>query len=762
MITINRKNPTSGEVTSSLVNASDSAGLHFNGTSGNIDIASPPDLGTKFSFEFVVQADSIPASGYSYLTDFGNGGRFAITVINEELAIYDTYEREFSGATFLSDLKVHHVVVTVDGTSAIAYDNGNQVGTLTIAASNIDSCSDAKIGSRFDGTPFFDGTFYRCRFWNKTLSQPEVTSVYESASIDFADQYGSQTDKTTNGTFASDTGWTKGTGWTITGGNAVATAAGDGSQIYQVVTGLTIGKRYRMSLTVNGFTDGSVNAYFAEAGQPGVTTPTLTGTGTATIEGVATGTSQYVSVVSRTAASDFTVSEITLNEIGCVSDYDLSYAQPEISTIVQNRSGSGDATAVGGVTQITAIEQLNSKSARIGTTAATPADGDLLVSGNVGVGVVPAATVADYTALEMGGLTNISAKTGAAVAGNPTVISNNAFIDANNFNTGWKRLIEAACSQHLMVDGTHKLRVAGTAVTTGAITWTDALTIDSAGLVQVASTPSDTVGTVGFSLKDAGNAIEFGLRLDAANKDLHIDRYYAGAWHGPVITFDRSSGNVGIGATPTDPDGYSTALNVKGGSATNGAAIYLGNTANENSLRLSNWSGTGYVTVRGAYPLYIGTNNTTRVTIDGTSGLATFSAGIAFQSATTGTGTTASGYTLDAYEVGTFTPTVTSATGTITTASATGTYTRVGRVVSATYDITVTTNGTGAGTLNATLPFTGSANNSYAIGREVTAVGFSITGTIGTGLVSLVKTSNDLYPAADGYRLKCSTVYQAA
>ena len=43
--------------------------------------------------------------------------------------------------------------------------------------------------------------------------------------------------------------------------------------------------------------------------------------------------------------------------------------------------------------------------------------------------------------------------------------------------------------------------------------------------------------------------------------------------------------------------------------------IYVGNTADENSLRLSNWGGQGYVTVRGAQPLYLGTSNATRVTV---------------------------------------------------------------------------------------------------------------------------------------------------
>ena len=53
-INIIKKNPTPGETTSTLVEASDSGyGLKFDGAGGNVDIPTVPDLGTKFSFEFL-------------------------------------------------------------------------------------------------------------------------------------------------------------------------------------------------------------------------------------------------------------------------------------------------------------------------------------------------------------------------------------------------------------------------------------------------------------------------------------------------------------------------------------------------------------------------------------------------------------------------------------------------------------------------------------------------------------------------------------
>jgi len=70
----------------------------------------------------------------------------------------------------------------------------------------------------------------------------------------------------------------------------------------------------------------------------------------------------------------------------CVTDLDFAFANPEMSLQIRSRSGAGDATASVGISQVTPIEQLNSKSARIGTSAATPADGELLVSGKISSG----------------------------------------------------------------------------------------------------------------------------------------------------------------------------------------------------------------------------------------------------------------------------------------------------------------------------------------------------------------------------------------
>tara|TARA_R110002020_G_scaffold372153_2_gene583665 strand:- start:12529 stop:15738 length:3210 start_codon:yes stop_codon:yes gene_type:complete len=401
------KTTSGGEIITNLINASDGAGLHFDGTSGSIGFT-PPDLGTKLSFEFIIQADSWGSN--QYLIDFGTGGRFFIS--SESGNSYNLGVFSVTGSTtsfgvkILDDLKVHHLVVTVDGTSAILYDNGNQVSTATLAHSpNIDSCSAAKIGANFPADDlFFNGTIYRARFWNKTLSSTDVTSVYESASIDFVDQWGSQTSKILNGTaWTGATGSTKPNSWTlgIAGTYTIDSSSGSGSEpalkisrstnntpyIYQVFTA-EIGKKYRVKYRVRNIDATKVSVGIgsvAVAEQYNLSE--YTSTSWADYEETFTATTTVFSVYVLLTATGGTqsayIDSLVVDQIGCVSDFDLAYANPTQSTIVQNRSGSGDGTAAGGVTQISPIEQLNSKALSVGTSAASPPDGEISVTKSV-------------------------------------------------------------------------------------------------------------------------------------------------------------------------------------------------------------------------------------------------------------------------------------------------------------------------------------------------------------------------------------------
>ena len=151
MITVNKANPTPGEITSSLTGSTgDGSGLRFDGAAGNFT-GTPPDLGTKFSFELVVSSSDWNTDGY--FIDFSSGGRFIFGSNGSEIAVFDQTSWKKFGVQILDDNKVHHLVVTIDGTSATLFDNGNQVATQTISTGhNIDSCGALSVGPGATGT----------------------------------------------------------------------------------------------------------------------------------------------------------------------------------------------------------------------------------------------------------------------------------------------------------------------------------------------------------------------------------------------------------------------------------------------------------------------------------------------------------------------------------------------------------------------------------------------------------------------------------
>ncbi len=375
-----------GEIIRELINSSDGQGLHFDGAAGSIPFT-PVDLGTKYSFEFVVKADSLSgAANANYLVAFQGGGNAIFGHNSGNLSFYSVGAWYSLGVNPLSDLKVHHIVLTIDGTTATVFDNGNQTGTVTIATSNIDSCSTAAIGSNAAGSAgFFNGSLYRARFYNKTLTQAEVDNAYQSVDIPFADEYGSETELSsasfTNSGFTGFSG--SATGFTASG-------SANGNAAYKNQT-FTDGKKFRIKFTV---TDGeSANLYFnfrTSSGGGGSNTGNIISSskGVASSNALqATETGDYELIVDSlgsaasyrfVAAADVgavNISGFSIVQIGAVSDYDLAFANPTQSLMVQDRAGVADGTSSAtGVSQTQKIPQLNATAIAAGAGPVTPAD----------------------------------------------------------------------------------------------------------------------------------------------------------------------------------------------------------------------------------------------------------------------------------------------------------------------------------------------------------------------------------------------------
>lgn len=109
----------------------------------------------------------------------------------------------------------------------------------------------------------------------------------------------------------------------------------------------------------------------------------------------------------------------------------------------------------------------------------------------------------------------------------------------------------------------------------------------------------------------------------------------------------------------------------------------------------------------------------------------------------------------------TYTPTVTTGSGTITTlGTVSGRYVIIGKLTIVQVDVAITTNGTGAGNIQATLPNT-SAANYYGAGREVASTGKELD-TVTSGTKLILTAYDNSYPGGSGFRVQGSAVYEAA
>ena len=201
---------------------------------------------------------------------------------------------------------------------------------------------------------------------------------------------------------------------------------------------------------------------------------------------------------------------------------------------------------------------------------------------------------------------------------------------------------------------------------------------------------------------------------------------------------------------------------------TNGTQLTLSNTGGDLRVGVETSTGGGLQTGTAAYAAVFGSqaNRPTQITSNG-SVVATFnpnglglgsavpSSGIGITFPATASNSTDSN-TLDDYEEGTWTPTVTAFTGSLTTVgTVVGNYRKIGSLVNVFFGVTITTNGTGSnGILVASMPFPFASGVKFAsAGQETDNVGFGLT-IANSGASSMgVRKSDATYPGANGYVL---------
>ena len=129
-----------------------------------------------------------------------------------------------------------HTVTFVGGNTALVFSAN---GTTTLSIDNV-SVKEVLVAPA-------DLTFTRA----SSATRVNAEGLIEEASVI------STTEEVTNGNFATDSDWTKETGWSITGGNLIATSV-SGTAAYQVGSGLVSGKKYQVQFEITEYTTGAV------------------------------------------------------------------------------------------------------------------------------------------------------------------------------------------------------------------------------------------------------------------------------------------------------------------------------------------------------------------------------------------------------------------------------------------------------------------------------------------------------------------------
>jgi len=119
--------------------------------------------------------------------------------------------------------------------------------------------------------------------------------------------------------------------------------------------------------------------------------------------------------------------------------------------------------------------------------------------------------------------------------------------------------------------------------------------------------------------------------------------------------------------------------------------------------------------------------------------------------------------TLDDYEEGTWSPTITAQSGTFTTVSFnSGVYTKIGNIVTCSGTVEITTAGSASGSINVTFPFSASAAHYSGSASEFNAVGFVCFVFPGSTSAMSIKKYDNTTAIGSGHKIAVSITFRVA
>ena len=178
------------------------------------------------------------------------------------------------------------VAVTRHSGTCQIYINGNTNGSSVSLTNNIVGSNNFTIGKGSDyDTEAFTDSIANVGIWNRALSASEIESIYWKGQ--YADLKGTEltnlvswydlgstelgSDLVTNGDFATDSNWTKNTGWSIANGLASCDGSQGGASFFYQDIGIVVGRKYKITFDLSNYSAGSVRVRAgSSASSPGV------------------------------------------------------------------------------------------------------------------------------------------------------------------------------------------------------------------------------------------------------------------------------------------------------------------------------------------------------------------------------------------------------------------------------------------------------------------------------------------------------------
>ena len=154
--------------------------LDFDGVNDYIDLAGFTMTGTNASFLFNLKADAYGA--LDYIIDLSPKRLVFGTNIGNDISIYDSVEwHKF--ADFSDTTNTNNFALTIEGTTAKLYLNGQSFGNTVTLSTTIDLSATTEFGlmsRRNFSSNFFDGQLSGFKIFNTALTVAQVADLYNN------------------------------------------------------------------------------------------------------------------------------------------------------------------------------------------------------------------------------------------------------------------------------------------------------------------------------------------------------------------------------------------------------------------------------------------------------------------------------------------------------------------------------------------------------------------------------------------------------